>query len=33
MKRKEKRERALDMLFIFTGVAIFVAFWSFVLFR
>lgn len=32
-ERKQKRERALDMFCIFTGVTIFVAFWSFVLFR
>lgn len=32
-ERKQKRERALDLLCIFTGVTIFVAFWSFVLFR
>ncbi|KAE8037395.1 hypothetical protein FH972_009984 [Carpinus fangiana] len=32
-ERKQKRERALDLFCIFTGVTIFVAFWSFVLFR
>ncbi|KAM1149845.1 hypothetical protein ACFX11_030313 [Malus domestica] len=32
-ERKERREKALDMICIATGVTIFLAFWSFVLFR
>ncbi|XP_030956306.1 F-box protein At2g27310-like [Quercus lobata] len=32
-ERKQRRERALDMACIATGLTIFVAFWSFILFR
>ncbi|GMN46893.1 hypothetical protein TIFTF001_016061 [Ficus carica] len=32
-EKKQRRERALDLACIVTGVSIFVAFWSFVLFR
>ncbi|XP_068339949.1 F-box protein At2g27310-like [Pyrus communis] len=32
-KRRERREKALDMICIATGVTIFMAFWSFILFR
>ncbi|KAI6669783.1 hypothetical protein NL676_004668 [Syzygium grande] len=32
-ERKQRRERALDLVCITVGVAVFVAFWSFILFR